>query len=111
MDKCSKCLTESDFTVKYTDLKETYALCGICNRAFDQNLILEFLKEDFGKFPIGEIEKNIINARRNRALGKSPWIKECEHEWVHIPLSDSIDCGICGEAKFPICSYRSLASK
>jgi hypothetical protein len=59
--------------IKYTDLNEVFSLCSICNVAFDQNFLPEFLKEDFGEFPISEISKNMINARRNRALGKSPW--------------------------------------
>jgi hypothetical protein len=46
--------------IKYTDLNEVFSLCSICNVAF-------------GEFPISEISKNMINARRNRALGKSPW--------------------------------------
>jgi hypothetical protein len=72
---CSKCLTEDSFLVKYTDLTTTYSLCGICNRAFDTNLLPEFMKEDFGNFPISEVSKNMINARKRRALGEGPWQK------------------------------------
>ena len=74
--KCSKCLTPDCFVVSYTDLTTNYHLCSICNRAYDKpaELIAEFIKDDFGKFPIGEIDKRIIEARKRRAMGESPWM-------------------------------------
>lgn len=77
MEKCSKCLTEESFVMKYTDLHEHWSLCRICNRAFDCQSVLmrEFLKEDFGCFPVGQVTKNIINARKKRAMKQSPWDK------------------------------------
>lgn len=75
MEKCSKCLNKSDFLIKFSDLNEVWRLCSICHGAYDKpvTLMKEFLKEDFGCFPVEEITKNIINARKKRALGKSPW--------------------------------------
>ena len=73
MDRCSKCLTEGESFVKYTDLTNTYALCPFCQRMFDVNMLVEFMKEDFGGFPISEISKSIINSRKARALGKGAW--------------------------------------
>lgn len=81
--KCSKCLYENDLYKQYAyfDPDEPQlvkaVLCHHCDRAFDIMgfLLKEFLKEDFGSFPIHEVSKSMINARRNRALGNSPWEK------------------------------------
>lgn len=73
MDRCSKCFTIGESFVKYTDLTNSYALCHFCQRAFDVNTLAEFMKEDFGDFPISAISKAIINARKARALGKGAW--------------------------------------
>lgn len=77
MEKCSKCLTESDFLSKYTDLHDKWGLCNICDRAFDCQAVLmrEFMKDDFGCFPVSQVTKNMINSRRSRAMGNSPWGK------------------------------------
>lgn len=77
MERCSKCSTASGFLVKYTNLNETWALCHVCNTAFDDRTFLlnEFMKEDFGGFPVHQIQKDMILARMNRAGGKSPWSK------------------------------------
>jgi len=75
MFKCSKCFTEEECVETYTDLKDTWTLCFRCNEIFDNKafLLREFMKEDFGKFPIQTVSKNIINARKRRALGENPW--------------------------------------
>jgi len=75
MEKCSKCKTDSDFLVNYTDLESKWSFCYFCNTAFDRpiDFIKEFMKDDFGNFPISQISKDMINARKDRAEGNSPW--------------------------------------
>ncbi len=75
MEKCSKCLQEETFLVKYTDTQETWNLCKWCHRAFDiqGDLMREFMKEDFGRFPVNKITGDIILARLKRNKGESPW--------------------------------------
>lgn len=65
---------------KYTDLKQTWGLCGVCKNVFANWLFLlsEFLKEDYGGFPISSVDKKIINARINRAKGERQWPKASE---------------------------------
>lgn len=77
---CSKCGTEYEYLVRYTDLQQTWGLCGICNSVFscDRYLLAEFLKSDFGRFPVSEVERSIIDARRKRALGQGAWQKKTE---------------------------------
>lgn len=81
MERCSKCNTESDFFVKYKIYEEemgpTKQLCVLCDFAFDirDYRLSEFLKDDFGKFPISDVSKNMIDARKARSLGQSPWQK------------------------------------
>lgn len=80
--RCSKCFTEEIFLVRYVYpwMEEEWGLCGICNRVFDDqfSVLMEFLKSDFGGFPINSVNRNMINARKRRAIGGSPWIKEKE---------------------------------
>lgn len=61
--------------MKYSNLVEQWGLCTVCNRAFDcqETLLRDFLKEDFGCFPISQVSKDMINARKKRALGKGAW--------------------------------------
>jgi hypothetical protein len=75
MENCSKCLTPCDDPIKYTDLHECWNLCVTCHRFFDCQIswLREFLEEDFGEFPISQVGKNIIDARKKRAEGNSPW--------------------------------------
>lgn len=76
---CSKCLTENPIQEKYaylegSELKQVH-LCSKCNSVYSQNLLPEFMKEDFGSFPINRIDRDIINARIKRQKGESPWTK------------------------------------
>jgi len=79
MERCSKCNIEGDFFVKYRvfggEVGPLQRLCSLCNRAFDiqGELLNEFLKDDFGTFPVSQVTKNMINARKARSEGKSPW--------------------------------------
>ena len=73
MKKCSKCLTEDSFFVDYayvTDKLILCSLCHICNSAYNQNLLVDFMSEDFGRFPISKVSKNMINARIRRSSQK-----------------------------------------
>jgi hypothetical protein len=78
MEKCSKCLTDAYSLVKYTDLNENWGLCRLCNSAFDQKAFLfsEFMKDDFGSFPVSRISKEIILSRIERAKGRGAWTIE-----------------------------------
>lgn len=73
---CSKCLTHNPIVKSYTYVEEEITqlvkvdLCYLCNVAYDQNLLSEFMKEDFGSFPISPITRNMIEARIKRARGK-----------------------------------------
>lgn len=51
------------------------SLCHLCDREFGTNLLPEFMKEDFGSFPLHQISKDMINARKKRGLGQSSWGK------------------------------------
>jgi hypothetical protein len=75
MEKCSKCSTDSPFLVRYTDLQERWAFCHVCNSAFDDraSLLREFMKKDFGSFPVNEVQRDMIKSRMNRACGKGVW--------------------------------------
>lgn len=79
--KCDKCLSTIDDCItyrKYSHVKaETYHLCHFCNKFFNpEPNIQEFLKDDFGEFPISNIAKNMIEARKRRALELSEWNKK-----------------------------------
>lgn len=98
MKKCSKCFSEheDESFVKYCEYPHLqpmdkndppqiieridYNLCYRCNDIFSNEVVLlrEFMKEDCGSFPMSQPDKNIINARRKRNLGQSPW-KEKEN--------------------------------
>lgn len=81
--RCDKCLTEIDDGVKYAvcgqrggseDVSvKKYLICYLCNKVYDVPLLEDFLKDDYGCFPISTISKNMIEARKKRALGISPW--------------------------------------
>lgn len=76
---CDKCLTKDALFEKYAyregnELKKI-SLCHICDTAYKVNLLPEFMKEDFGIFPISDITKNMIRARKLRASGNDPWSK------------------------------------
>lgn len=78
MKCCNKCLTKEDHFVSYRYFVvgegwKEIDLCHFCNNIFDQPLIIEFIKDDYGNFPISEISKNMIEARKKRSLGTSPW--------------------------------------
>lgn len=81
--KCSKCLSDQWISNRYVyfegaDLeKKELAFCILCDNAYRAtDLIVEFMKENFGMFPINRIDRDIINARRDRALGRGKWSKE-----------------------------------
>ena len=75
---CSKCLTENPIEAKYGYLEgdkfHKVELCRKCNSAYSQNLLPEFMKEDFGSFPISNIDRDMVNARIKRSKGESPWM-------------------------------------
>lgn len=80
--KCSKChhSGEDDDFLKFARFSVEGStkinLCYTCNTYFEsakESLIFEFLKDDFGNCPISQITKNIINARKARNTGNSPW--------------------------------------
>ena len=48
-------------------------LCTFCNRIYDVPLLEEFLKDDYGIFPISRVSRSMIYARKKRAMGNSPW--------------------------------------
>ena len=76
---CDKCLSSNPIQATYAyaglNRMEKVSLCAFCDNVFNTNLLPEFMKEDFGVFPISEISKHMINARRKRASGESPWQK------------------------------------
>jgi len=82
MEKCSKCLTESGFLVRYTNIEENWALCYLCNSTYDDRigLLREFMKEDFGNFPLNKVSRGMIMGRLNRACGKGPWLSPKEQK-------------------------------
>lgn len=73
---CTKCLTENPIMKSYAycdaNGMQKVDLCVLCNSAYDQNLLSEFLKEDFGICPVNKISKDMIDARRKRVLGQDP---------------------------------------
>ena len=77
--KCDKCLTEAPEHTQYayagSDEMIKISLCRICDNALKEplNSLPEFMKEDFGSYPVSRITKSIINARKERALGISHW--------------------------------------
>jgi hypothetical protein len=78
--KCSKCKTKDEIFDQIIEGGETYQFCKICSFVLSKsdksgNLKSGFLQEDFGEFPVSEIDKNIINARIDRASGKRKWSK------------------------------------
>ncbi len=59
-------------------------LCRLCDCIYQDalknhkdkdrlNLLPQFIKEDYGSLCINKISKDMIDARKNRSLGKSPW--------------------------------------
>ncbi len=77
-DKCLAVLPEGNF-VEYAVPNfgeiDNVCLCHQCNCIYDNRnfMLIEFLKEDFGQFPIDKIDKRMIEARRFRSQGKGPW--------------------------------------
>lgn len=76
--KCSKCKTVATIAEMRTEGGRLHKFCKICSLALanddrTMNLDQHFLQDDFGDFPISEVQKDIINARKARAEGKSPW--------------------------------------
>lgn len=78
--KCDKCLNESDsvinYAIYYPPSIKKIALCDFCNRIYDTPLLEEFLKDNYGTFPIPKISRDMIEARKKRAKGNSPWQSE-----------------------------------
>lgn len=90
--KCDKCLSEDFEMKKYAYLNKNaddlsrVNLCNVCNCIYEGaskfhkdkdrlNLLSEFVKEDYGSLSVSKISKDMIDARKDRSLGKSPWIK------------------------------------
>jgi hypothetical protein len=75
--KCDKCHHEEEFLIKYRIVSPedvtNVSLCTFCNRIFDVPLLQEFLKDDYGTFPISRESKSMLEARKKRAQGQSPW--------------------------------------
>ena len=78
VEACSKCLTETLFVVEHANLDENWLLCPFCHYAFDCEIYLlrEFMKPDFGTFPISSASRDMINSRKRRALGDGTWTKK-----------------------------------
>lgn len=82
---CDKCLTRipEDCFVSYGvpsagfDYIKRVDLCFQCNKVYDNRgeMLYEFLKDDYGKFPIHQVSKSMIEARKLRSQGKDPWNK------------------------------------
>lgn len=75
--KCSKCKSVEPLMGKRLENFEYYQFCKLCNEALEKddknNAVEEFLKEDFGDSPISQVQKDMINAKKRRVIGKSPW--------------------------------------
>ena len=82
--RCDKCLTSipADLFVKYHIYryqgKKEVKLCHQCNNIYDNrtSMLVNFLEDDYGEFPIGKADKSMIEARKRRSLGKSGWDKQ-----------------------------------
>lgn len=76
MSLCAKCETSCNGGGVVYEHGLTYPLCALCMRLYDNldrtGIISDFLRDDF---PLLQPTKNIIEARKNRAEGKSPWKK------------------------------------
>jgi hypothetical protein len=77
--KCLTCLSEGN-VVKYAildmDKFQHIFLCIQCDKLYSEicdTMMLEFLREDYGNFPIGQVSKRMVEARKSRASGTSPW--------------------------------------
>jgi hypothetical protein len=81
--KCDKCLTHipEDHYISYAVPFSSFHdidridLCFQCNKVYDNRtkMLREFLKDDYGTFPIHEVSKNMIEARKLRSEGKGCW--------------------------------------
>lgn len=77
--KCDKCFykpEDTKYLVTYYDTNLNTTLCFQCNATYNRmidSLFAEFLKDDFGKCPLSQPDKNLINARKKRSLNQSPW--------------------------------------
>jgi len=79
--KCRKCLTEIDekyfvhYAVPSFGEMENISLCHQCNCIYDNRsfMLIEFIKEDYGLFPIDKIDQRMIEARKYRSSNKGPW--------------------------------------
>lgn len=86
--KCDKCLTHisEEYFIMYSiaysgfDHIKRVDLCFQCSKVYDNRaeMLTEFLKDDYGTFPIHEVSKNMIEARKLRSKGKGPWNKSGE---------------------------------
>lgn len=77
-DKCLTCIPEEYFIQYgiYQPRLRVINLCLQCNSVYQHTidrLMFEFLENDYGKFPIDDLDKNMIEARKRRSLGKNPW--------------------------------------
>lgn len=83
--KCDKCLTRipEDHFVSYgipttrSVCIDRINLCFQCNKVYDNRveMLQEFLKDDYGNFPIHQVSKSMIEARKLRSQGNGAWDK------------------------------------
>lgn len=76
--KCDKCLTDEQHGVHYCIYhptgKKEYFLCHFCNNLFNpEPNIVAFMRDDYEGHHIERVGKAMIEARKKRALGESPW--------------------------------------
>jgi len=77
MNICSKCKIESNCN-SFVEGGETYFFCGTCSLILDSypSISIEYFLTPEDK--LSQIEKNMRDARRRRAEGKSLWNNECK---------------------------------
>lgn len=79
--KCSKCYTNlKDFTI-IVEWGTSYILCRQCAAILDYckgtGKTKRFVEDE--DFPLTDVERNMIEARRLRAKGKGPWEKKSDN--------------------------------
>ena len=81
--RCSKCKTFNPIVESHYSNGKTFSFCELCHIVFTKHpymphLLDEFLRDDFGDFPVSQVERNMINGRINRTKGKGKWKKKDE---------------------------------
>lgn len=81
---CDKCKCQTKNFAVMTRLPDQYAFCRLCAKILERSeksdAIHMFLQADHGGIYMTDCERSMVEARIERAKGKSPWRKVLQEQ-------------------------------